>query len=230
VDNIDDFGVKGAAEQTYPANVSVEHKKGRAPNIFRGNNLAETNNGHLGFQKTKPILRGKHFRRQRTGKSTNFHFPQPVVASPGQPSVKQGAGNEGHGAADDPEYGAGALRCSGRVLPELGAGDCYRYTAQPAPQQQGKGGDSYRNEEPPKHPVATHEFAYAAPIDHPLVPLRGEYPRSGGRKKGTPNKDRAATIECIMRAADPIGFLCKVCNGDRMQAAEEREGRILTVN
>jgi hypothetical protein len=27
-----------------------------------------------------------------------------------------------------------------------------------------------------------------------------------------------------MRAADPIGFLCKVCNGDRMQAAEEREG------
>ena len=47
------------------------------------------------------------------------------------------------------------------------------------------------------------------------------YPKSGGRAKGTPNKDRAATIERIMREADPLGFLCKVANGDRMSAATE---------
>ncbi len=47
------------------------------------------------------------------------------------------------------------------------------------------------------------------------------YPRSGGRQKGTPNKDRAATIERIMREADPLLFLCKVARGDRMAAAAE---------
>ena len=46
-------------------------------------------------------------------------------------------------------------------------------------------------------------------------------PKTGGRKKGTPNSDRSATVERIQREADPIGFLCKVCNGDRMQAAPE---------
>ncbi len=48
----------------------------------------------------------------------------------------------------------------------------------------------------------------------------GRVPGSG-RKRGTPNKDRAATIEKIMRQADPLDFLCKVCNGDRMSAASE---------
>ena len=47
------------------------------------------------------------------------------------------------------------------------------------------------------------------------------YPKSGGRAKGTPNKDRAATVERIMREADPIGFLAKVTRGDRMEAAPE---------
>ncbi len=47
------------------------------------------------------------------------------------------------------------------------------------------------------------------------------YPRSGGRAKGTPNKDRAATVAKIMSEADPILFLCKVCRGDRMAAALE---------
>ena len=42
-----------------------------------------------------------------------------------------------------------------------------------------------------------------------------------GRQKGTCNKDRAATVERIMREADPIGFLAKVCRGDRMEAALE---------
>ncbi len=48
----------------------------------------------------------------------------------------------------------------------------------------------------------------------------GKVPGSG-RKPGTPNRDRAATIEKIMRQADPLEFLCKVCNGDRMEAASE---------
>ena len=47
------------------------------------------------------------------------------------------------------------------------------------------------------------------------------YPKSGGRKPGTCNKDRAATIEKIMREADPLLFLCKVARGDRMSAAGE---------
>ena len=48
----------------------------------------------------------------------------------------------------------------------------------------------------------------------------GRVPGSG-RKKGTCNKDRSATIERIQREADPLGFLCKVCRGDRMAAAAE---------
>ena len=48
----------------------------------------------------------------------------------------------------------------------------------------------------------------------------GKVPGSG-RAKGTPNKDRSATIERIQREADPLGFLCKVCRGDRMAAASE---------
>ena len=42
-----------------------------------------------------------------------------------------------------------------------------------------------------------------------------------GRRKGTSNKDRTATIERIMKMADPIGFLSKVCRGDRMEAGAE---------
>ncbi len=48
----------------------------------------------------------------------------------------------------------------------------------------------------------------------------GKVPGSG-RARGTPNKDRAATVERIMREADPLGFLAKVCRGDRMEAALE---------
>ena len=47
------------------------------------------------------------------------------------------------------------------------------------------------------------------------------YPKSGGRQRGTPNRDRAATIEKIMREADPLLFLCKVARGDRMEAGGE---------
>ncbi len=45
--------------------------------------------------------------------------------------------------------------------------------------------------------------------------------KSGGRQKGARNKDRAATAERIMKMADPIGFLCDVCRGVRMEAAAE---------
>ncbi len=48
----------------------------------------------------------------------------------------------------------------------------------------------------------------------------GKVPGSG-RQKGTCNKDRAATVERIQKEADPLGFLCKVCRGDRMAAAAE---------
>ena len=48
----------------------------------------------------------------------------------------------------------------------------------------------------------------------------GKVPGSG-RKRGTCNKDRAATVEKIMRLADPLEFLCKICRGDRMEAAPE---------
>ena len=47
------------------------------------------------------------------------------------------------------------------------------------------------------------------------------YPRSGGRKRGTPNKDRAFTVKRIEKEADPVLFLCKVARGDRMQAGPE---------
>ncbi len=48
----------------------------------------------------------------------------------------------------------------------------------------------------------------------------GRVPGSG-RRKGTCNKDRSATIERIQKMADPLAFLCKVCRGDRMAAADE---------
>ena len=48
----------------------------------------------------------------------------------------------------------------------------------------------------------------------------GKVPGSG-RARGTPNKDRAATVEKIMRHADPLEFLCKICRGDRLTAAPE---------
>ena len=48
----------------------------------------------------------------------------------------------------------------------------------------------------------------------------GRVPGSG-RRKGTCNKDRSATIERIQKMADPLAFLCKVCRGDRMAAALE---------
>ncbi len=39
------------------------------------------------------------------------------------------------------------------------------------------------------------------------------YAKTGGRRRGTPNKDRAATLEEIRSYSDPVGFLQKVCRG-----------------
>ena len=46
-------------------------------------------------------------------------------------------------------------------------------------------------------------------------------PKTGGRKKGTRNRDRVATVARIESLADPIGFLADVCRGVRLQAAPE---------
>ena len=48
----------------------------------------------------------------------------------------------------------------------------------------------------------------------------GRAPNSG-RKRGTPNKDRAFTVARIEKEADPLGLLIKVCRGDRMTAGPE---------
>jgi hypothetical protein len=47
----------------------------------------------------------------------------------------------------------------------------------------------------------------------------GRVPGSG-RAKGTPNRDRTATIDKIMREADPLQYLCKVARGDRLEAGD----------
>jgi hypothetical protein len=47
------------------------------------------------------------------------------------------------------------------------------------------------------------------------------HPKTGGRVKGTPNRDTAQSRERIAKDADPIGFLCKVVRGDRMTGAPE---------
>ena len=53
---------------------------------------------------------------------------------------------------------------------------------------------------------------------------RGKVPGSG-RAKGTPNRDRTATIERIMRESDPLGFLMKVSRGVRLEGAAEPGGK-----
>ncbi len=58
------------------------------------------------------------------------------------------------------------------------------------------------------------------------------YPKTGGRRKGTPNKDRAATLEAIRSYSDPIGFLEKVCRGLLIECrdpdADDPKAAILT--
>ena len=46
-------------------------------------------------------------------------------------------------------------------------------------------------------------------------------PKTGGRKKGTPNRHTAQTRDRIQELGDPIAFLADVMNGKRMVAAGE---------
>ena len=46
-------------------------------------------------------------------------------------------------------------------------------------------------------------------------------PKTGGRRKLTPNRDRTVTIERIVKLADPIGALCEIANGKPMKVAPE---------
>ena len=55
------------------------------------------------------------------------------------------------------------------------------------------------------------ETATATPKRPPGRP-KG-YAKTGGRKKGVPNRDSAAAIDAIIQSADPIGFLEQVCKG-----------------
>ena len=53
-------------------------------------------------------------------------------------------------------------------------------------------------------------------------------PKSGGRAKGVPNRDRTATVDRIMREADPIAFLCSVVRGGRFTAGPESNSKAKT--
>jgi len=46
-------------------------------------------------------------------------------------------------------------------------------------------------------------------------------PKTGGRRRGTPNRTRVQTLERIEREADPIGFLIRVARGLQLEAAPE---------
>jgi len=80
----------------------------------------------------------------------------------------------------------------------------------------------------PAPETATQETSTTAvlvvdPTERPAK-RSGRVPGSG-RKKGTPNFDRAATTERIMKKADPLNFLCKIVKGDRFSAGVEADGR-----
>ena len=47
------------------------------------------------------------------------------------------------------------------------------------------------------------------------------HPKTGGRRKGVPNRTRAQTLERISQEADPIGFLIHIARGLQFEAAVE---------
>ncbi len=55
---------------------------------------------------------------------------------------------------------------------------------------------------------------------------RGSAPgeRKGGRQAGVPNKVNAATRERIEKDADPIGLLCRIANGEPIEASPTKDG------
>ena len=47
------------------------------------------------------------------------------------------------------------------------------------------------------------------------------YPRSGGRKPGTPNKATQLGRDFIIKRGAPIEILCKIARGEKVQAAAD---------
>ena len=47
------------------------------------------------------------------------------------------------------------------------------------------------------------------------------HPKTGGRRKGTPNRTRIEVLERINQEADPIGYLIRVARGLQLEAAVE---------
>ena len=69
----------------------------------------------------------------------------------------------------------------------------------------------------------------APPVDV-LPPKRGPgrppgHPKTGGRKKGVPNRTTLETREYIQKRADPVEFLCRVALGLQVEAAPEPGAR-----
>ncbi len=47
------------------------------------------------------------------------------------------------------------------------------------------------------------------------------YPRSGGRKPGTPNKATMVSRDYIIRHGSPVEKLCKIARGEKIMAAAD---------
>ena len=48
------------------------------------------------------------------------------------------------------------------------------------------------------------------------MPFEQGQTKSGGRKQGIPNRVNIATRERIAEEADPVGFLCRIVNGEEI--------------
>ena len=62
------------------------------------------------------------------------------------------------------------------------------------------------------------EGAVPVPAKRPKVP-------GSGRRKGSRNRSRTLTAEMIARKGDPIGFLCRVVQGEPISVAPEPGAR-----
>ncbi len=52
------------------------------------------------------------------------------------------------------------------------------------------------------------------------------HPKTGGRRKGTPNRTRVQTLERIESECDPIDYLCRLARGLQFEAAAEAGGTV----
>ncbi len=77
--------------------------------------------------------------------------------------------------------------------------------------------------EPEKAPRDMTEPATERPKRKPGRP-KG-LPRTGGRRRGTPNKKNQVTRDYVIREGAPLAFLCSVVRGKRFTAAAEPGGK-----